>query len=126
VEEMRIELYLNSDEYMEKGVSVKPQYLRHFRGQVSDEYDDLLLTKQVFTELPDELKKLQNLLEDLAFKHDIEMYVYDTTRIRDSIKAFFKGIRKIPTVIIGRQKLTGNITKEQIIEAIKKSINVKL
>ena len=121
---MKIELYLNSDEYMEKGVNVKPQYLRHFRGQVSDEYDGLLLTKQVFTELPDDVKKIQNLLEDLALKHDIEMYVYDATRIRDSIRAFFKGIRKTPTVIIGKQKLTGSITKEQIIKAIKEQSNV--
>jgi hypothetical protein len=45
--------------------------------------------------------------------------VYDRTRIRDTIIAFFKGIRRTPTVRIGKHKFTGNITEDQILKAIK-------
>ena len=116
---MKIELYLNSEEYMMKGVGGASPYLRHYRGQVSSEYDDLLRMKQRFVELPDEVQKMKDLLMDLALKHNVEINVYDKTRIRDAVRAFFKGVRKTPTVIIGRHRLTGNITEEQIIKALK-------
>lgn len=121
---MKIELYLNSEEYMMKGVGGASPYLRHYKGQVSSEYDDLLRMKQRVVELPDEVKRIKNLLMDLALKHNIEMKVYDKTRIRDALRAFFKGIYKTPTVIIGRHKLTGNITEEQIIKALKDQMRI--
>jgi len=101
---MKIELYLNSEEYMVKGGGASP-YLRHYKGHVSDEYDNQLRMKQRFVELPDEVQKMKNMLMDLALKHNIEINVYDKTRIRDALRAFFKGIHKTPTVIIGRHKL---------------------
>ena len=104
---------------MIKGVGGASPYLRHYRGTVSDEYDAQLRMKQTIVDLPDEVQKMKNLLMDLALKHNIEMNVYDKTRIRDALRAFFKGIHKTPTVIIGRHKLTGNITEEQIIKALK-------
>jgi predicted DsbA family dithiol-disulfide isomerase len=119
---MKIEIYLNSEELMTKS-SVNP-YFRAFQGEVSNEYDDQLLLKQRIVELPDEVKKMKTILEDLALKHNIEMNEYDTIRIRDAVRAFFKGIHKTPTFLIGKQKLTGKITEDQIIKAFKEQFKV--
>jgi hypothetical protein len=113
---MKIELYINSDEFATKGGT--GLYMRYFRGQETS-HDDLLRLKQTFVETPEEIVTLRNMLEKIASQYNLDMIVYDRTRIRDTIRAFFKGIRRTPTVRIGKHKFTGNITEEQILKAIK-------
>ncbi|MDO9537433.1 MAG: hypothetical protein Q7J68_03840 [Thermoplasmata archaeon] len=119
---MKIELYLNSEEYAAKGGT--GHYMRSFRGQESTAYDDQLRLKQMFIELPEDIVNLKNMLEKIASQHTIEIMVYDRTRIRDTIRAFFKGVRKTPAVIIGKHRLTGNITEEQVTKAVKDQTKV--
>jgi len=114
---MRIELYLNSEEYNTNRGAMP--YMRHYRGAVTNEYDDGLRICRKFIELPDEIVNLRDMLENLAHKHNIDMIVYDRTRIRDTIRAFFKGVRKTPTIIIGKKKFVGIVTKDEIVAALK-------
>jgi len=114
---MRIELYLNSEEYVVK--SGTGHYMRYFRGAASGDYDDQLRMSQKVVGLPEEVLNLKNLLERIASQHNIDMIVYDRTRLRDTVRAFFKGVRKTPTVIIGKCRFVGNITEKQLVEVVK-------
>jgi len=116
---MRIELYLNSEEYVVK--SGTGHYMRYFRGAASGDYDDQLRMSQKVVGLPEEVLNLKNLLERIASQHNIEMVVYDRTRLRDTVRAFFKGVRKTPTIIIGKCRLVGDIAEEDVEKAIKSS-----
>ncbi len=112
---MRIELYLNSEEYLPKGnVS---SYLRYYQGQ--DSSYELLQRTQRFMELPKEIVKLRDMLESVAHRHGMDIAVYDRTRLRDTVRAFFKGVRRTPAVIIGRSRFAGDVTEEEIEKAIK-------
>jgi hypothetical protein len=113
---MRIELYLNSEEYVVKGGT--GQYMRYFRGAASTDYDDQLRMSQKVVGLPKEVVKLRDMLESIAHRHNMDMIVYDRTRFRDTIMAFFRGVRKTPTVIIGKRRFVGDITEEDIEKAI--------
>ncbi len=114
---MRIELYLNSEEYAVKGGT--GHYMRYFRGAASTDYDDQLRMSQKVVGLPEEVLNLKNLLERIASQHNVEMIVYDRTRLRDTVRAFFKGVRKTPTVFIGKRKFVGYITEDEIEKAMK-------
>jgi len=118
---VRIELYINSDEFAIKG-NPDNQYgfvMKHYARAGTRGNADLTPMEQPFVETPEEIVTLRNMLEKIASQYKFDMIVYDRTRIRDTIIAFFKGIRRTPTVRIGKHKFTGNITEDQILKAIK-------
>ncbi len=114
---MRIELYLDSEEYT-TGRGTRPS-LRQSGGVPAADYEDGNRANQRFVEPPPEVIKLRGMLENIARRHDVEFIVYDRLRIHDSVRAFFKGVKKIPTVIIGKRKFIGTgITEEEVEKAI--------
>lgn len=119
---MRIELYIKSKEGTVKGAGegILP-HLSMYRGKDSEEYAVNLRSKMEFFETSDDERKIIELLDRVASQHNVEMKIYDMARSRYAFRAFFKGIRKTPTIIIGRNKLTGNITEEQIVKVLKET-----
>ena len=120
---MRIELYLDSDKGAVKGEGTEnlPWSMRAGWTPVKD---SSLNVKMAFVNFTDEENELRAQLDRISAKYNLEIILYDTARTRSAIRAFFKGVRKLPTIIIGKCILTGIITEAQIIKAIKEQSNV--
>lgn len=116
---MKIELYIKSKEGAVKGAGAgKLPGL----GWARQQWDPQLRVKLAFVDISENERKLIELLDRLAGQHNVEMKIFDIARSRYALRAFFKGIRITPTVIIGRNKLSGNITEEQIVKVLKESL----
>jgi len=115
---MRIELYLNSDKGTVKGEGAQ-NLPWSMRAGWTPAKDSSLNVKMAFVNFTDKENELRVWLERISTEHNAEYFLYDIARTRHALRAFFKGVRKMPTVIIGKHKLTDDITEEQVIEAIK-------
>ena len=100
-----IEWYINTD----KGKVLSNQQvcgsIQHF-------------VRDVFIGLSDEEKVMKELLERIATQYNVELGIYDVKQRGHSYRAFFKGVRETPTLIIGREKLIGEATEERIIKIL--------
>ena len=119
--EMKIEIYVNSERGVVKGIGRENLPALGYGGQIGRKYDSWHV-KKAFVGLPPEEKELIDKLEHVAARFNVEFSVYDVAKTRHAFRAFFKGVRDTPTVIIGRKKLTGNITEEQLIEALEERV----
>ena len=77
------------------------------------------ISKQSFIEFSPEQKEIHARVVDIANKYNIELKIYDLAKLRFMFRAYFKKVHEIPTVIIGKKKLIGNITDEQIMNVLK-------
>ena len=114
---MKIEVYLNSERGVVKGTGRENLPALGYGGQIGRKYDSWHV-KKTFVGLPPEEKELINKLERVAARFNVEFSVYDVAKTRHAFRAYFKGVRGIPSVVIGRKKLTGNITEEELIEVL--------
>ena len=57
-------------------------------------------------------------LDELRTKHNFELKVYDIEKASHSLHAISKKVRRIPTIIIGRQRFEGKIDKGQVLECL--------
>ena len=115
---MIIELYLNSDKGAVKGEGAD-NLPWSMRAGWTPAKDSSLNVKTAFVNFTDEENELRARLDRIGTEHNLEIILYDTARTRNAMRAFFKGVRKSPTIIIGKSILTGKITDAQIIKAIK-------
>jgi len=117
---MRIELYLDS----EKGVVRSGENRALHRASASFTPVKEPLVKMAFVDFSEKEMEMRNQLERIAAQFGIEFSVYDIAGTRNALRAFCKGVRETPTVIIGKRKLTGNISEAQIVQAIKEQNTV--
>lgn len=114
---MKMEIYLNSDRGVVKGIGRENLPPLGYSGQIGKKYDSWHV-KKAFVGLPPKEKELINKLVHVAAQFNVEFIVYDVAKTRYAFRAFFKGVRDTPTVIIGRKKLTGNITEEELTKVL--------
>ena len=57
---------------------------------------------------------MHEMLNTLAREHNAELIVYDMAKGSHILIAYLKGVRKIPSVIIGKKKLSGQISEKNI------------
>ena len=115
---MKIELYLNSDKGAVKGEGTE-NLPWSMRAGWTPAKDSSLNVKMAFVNFTDEENELRARLDRISAEHNLEIFLYDTARTRNAMRAFFKGVRNTPTVIIGNHKLTGNVTEEQLTKVLK-------
>lgn len=113
----KIELYLNSERGVVKGTGRENLPPLGYSGQIGKKYDSWHV-KKTFVGLPTKERELINTLEHVVAKFNVEFIVYDVAKTRCAFRAFIKGVRDTPTVIIGRRKLTGNITEEELTKVL--------
>ena len=100
-----IEWYINTDKGKVLGNQQVCGSIQHF-------------VRDVFIGLSDEEKVMKELLERIATQYNVELGIYDVKQRGHSYRAFFKGVRKTPTLIIGTEKLIGEATEERIIKIL--------
>ncbi len=120
---MIIELYLDSDKGAVKGEGTG-NLPWSMRAGWTPTKDSSLNVKMAFVNFTDEENELRTRLDRIATEHNLEIILYDTARTRYAMRAFFKGVKILPTVIIGKHILTGKITEAQIIKVINEQSNV--
>ena len=79
--------------------------------------------RDVYIGLSDEEKAMKELLERMSIQYNVELRIYDVKQRRHYYRAFLKGIRETPIVIVGRERLTGEVTEEQLTKVIREQMN---
>ena len=117
---MRIELYIESKKVIVEGKN--PYYNtaagKNIVGMWHSRSDDCQFVKKANLYVSEKENKIKNELEIIASKHGFELNIFDISKTRDALGAFFKGVRETPTVIIGKNKLVGDITEEQLTKVL--------
>ena len=116
---MKIELYL----YSEKGCieSGNPWYLSGILKSGTSRHGpstDHIISKESFIEFSSEQKEIHARVVDIANRYNIELKIYDLAKLRFAFRAYFKRVHEIPTIIIGKKLITGNITEEQLTKVL--------
>ncbi|MCK5346802.1 MAG: thioredoxin domain-containing protein [Candidatus Heimdallarchaeota archaeon] len=109
----KIELFIQTKEYTERNTEAREhdKIIRHRTG--SGTYDDKLISS-IHNWLSDDEIKVKKLVEDFSKCQHLTLVVYDRARFWDNLRAKFKGIKTTPTVIIGKYRLSANITLDQL------------
>ncbi len=105
-----IEWYINTDKGKVLGNQQVCGSIQHF-------------VKEVFIGLSDKEKAMKELLERIAVQYNIELRIYDVRQRGHSYRAFYKRIHETPMVIVGKERLTGEVTEEQLTKVIRDQMN---
>ncbi len=115
-----VELYIDSVKGISQGrnpyVARKNPY--SMRRRLGSLEDNVKVTTRTFAGWSEKDKKLRNMLFTVAREHNAKLIVYDMAKGKHILIAYFKGVRKIPSVIIGKKKLSGQITEQAIRKAL--------
>jgi hypothetical protein len=68
--------------------------------------------------LPKNHLQIIEMIKKVAREHGFKIKIYNTSSRLGKIKAFLKGVKKTPTVIINNQKVTGKITEEKLLSLL--------
>jgi hypothetical protein len=68
-------------------------------------------------------KRVLEIVNEIAKEKDVAVEVCDVTSFKGRIKASLSDIKRTPAIVIGKQKLEGALTREQIVEAINAEIS---
>lgn len=79
--------------------------------------------RDVYIGLSDNEKAMKELLERIAVQHNVKLNIYDIRQRRYYYRAFFKGIRETPIIIVGKERLTGEVTEGQLSKVIRDQMN---
>ena len=116
----RIELYVDSVKGVSQGgnpysAGKNPHRVRRRFGSLEGH---VKVTDIAHAGWSEKEKKVKRTLDKLAEQYDFELVVYDVARTRHMLRAYFKGVRRIPQVIVGKHKMTGKLSEEKIIRAL--------
>ncbi|MCK4758203.1 MAG: hypothetical protein KAS67_07115 [Thermoplasmata archaeon] len=70
------------------------------------------------TTTPIDSKKTIEIVREFATKHGLGIKVYDVSKSSVAFRAWINGIRTTPTVLIGKQKIEGIPTLEELENAL--------
>ena len=106
-----IEVYVKNEE-----VLTQPAYIGRPIGDHWCTFKETYKSEKVMSETDRAVLKVA---EDIAKETGIELKVYDISSFKGKIKAMFKGVKRTPTIIIGKNKIEGPPEKEQLISLLK-------
>lgn len=90
------------------------------RRRFGSQEDSIFTVKESFSDLSPKEKAIIEAVQDYANAHGVEYRVYDISKLRYGLRAMFKGVREVPTVIIGKEHFSGSVTASQIDHALGK------
>ena len=116
----RIELYLDSVKGITQGrnpyvASKNPYSMRRRLGSLED---NVKVTSRTFAGWSEKDIKLRNMLKQVVNEYNAKLVVYDMKKNSYILKAYFKGVRELPSVIIGKRIISGQITEKAIRNAL--------
>ncbi|MFX0069078.1 MAG: DsbA family protein [Promethearchaeota archaeon] len=68
--------------------------------------------------MPEDDKKALEIVQKLAKENGLDIKVHNVSSFRGRLKARRSGVNNTPTIIIGKQKIEGMPTKEQILDLL--------
>ena len=113
----KIELFLHTKEHIQKDTEPS-EHMKESHSHTIGGYEDKLLITAIHRWLPDDEIKVKELVEEFAKHQKLKLVIYDRIRFWDNLRAKFKGVTTTPTVILGTNKFTTDITHEQLRKAL--------
>jgi isopentenyldiphosphate isomerase len=68
--------------------------------------------------LPEAYRHVINLAKKVAEEKGVKIKVYDKSSKMGRLKALLKGANETPTIIIGNQRITGDITEKKLLSLL--------
>ena len=115
-----VELYIDSVKGISQGrnpyvASKNPYSMRRRLGSLEG---NVKITTRTFAGWSEKDTRIIELLKSTSGRYGFELKIYDVARTSHILRAYVRGVRKIPSVIIGKKKLSGQITEKAIIKAL--------
>ena len=117
---MRIELYLNSDKGSVSGALSQNRTFHRASAIFTPVKEPRV--KMAFVDFSEKEMEMKSRVEHIAEQFQMELIVYDIAKSRYALRAFLKGIRETPTILIGKEKLVGVVTEAQLAKTLKEEI----
>ena len=119
---MKIELYLNSekgqilggDPYMETSAG-------RYRSRMRTDTSSCRMVKKAFIGFSKKEKEIRDQLEHIAEQHNVELRVYDVKKTSHAFRAWYKGVRDTPIIIIGKHKFGEDYKENEILRALEEN-----
>lgn len=115
---MIIEVYINYTKGIVKGSTPYGPNPWSQRRRMGSQEDTIFTVGESYSDLTPEEQKVLKTVQEYANEHGIEYKVHDISKTRESVRAFMKGVKESPTVVIGNRKFVSNITKDELKEAL--------
>ena len=112
----KIELFIHTKEHIQRDTP-PTEHMKEIHTKAIGGYDEQLVTS-IHRWLPADEIKVKKIIEDFARSQHLELVIYDRYRFWDNMRAKFKGIKTTPTVILGKYRLTADITQDRLKEAL--------
>jgi len=119
---MIIEVYVKSITGIIKGPS--PYNQRNawaLRRRFGSQEDTIYTNKQSYSNLNSKEEQAMKIVQEYANENAIEYKIYDVSKTGHGLRAILNGVKRTPTVIIGKSKFVETIKKEDIKRAIKRN-----
>ena len=108
----KIELYIYTKEHIQRDTP-PTEHMKEARTKGIWVEKQQLVTS-IHRWLPADEIKVKEIVEEFARSQHLELVIYDRGRFWDNLRAIFKGIKTTPTVILGTQRFTANITLDRL------------
>ena len=112
---MKVELYLNSekgrilggDPYMETSAG-------RYRSRMRTDTSSCRMVKKTFIGFSKKEKEIRDRLERMLTQYNVELIVYDVKQTTHAFRAWYKGVRDTPTIIIGKHRFGEDFKENEI------------
>ena len=110
----KIELFIQTKEHIQRDTP-PTDHMEEAQRKLLIWRENKNLISSIHNLLSEDEKKVKELLEEIASKHNYELIIYDISNKHDEKIARTKGIHKTPTVIIDNHKFEGDFETKDII-----------
>ena len=113
---MIIEFYVNMTKGFRRGATpYNPKRKHAIRRRMGSNDDEIWLARETYTGLSEQEKAARERLEKIADRYNLVVDIIDLSHSSNRRKAFFRGIRNPPIIIIDKHKFNIDFKEKDII-----------
>ncbi len=117
-----VDLYIDSVKGISQGrnpyiASKNPHQVRRRLGSLED---NIKITSTAHSGWSEREQELIEFLRSMSKKYDFVLEFHDVQKAGQILRAYFKGVKRVPCVVIGREKFYSKITEKELIKALGK------